>query len=65
MRIVTRASDKSKSIDAIRRSLENGFSFGPNRRCACCAAKSVDADSISRGICAECFSEIEAAVETA
>lgn len=59
MRIVARTPDKSKSIDAIRRRIEAGFTFGPNRRCACCNGKSADVDSISRGICAECWAEIE------
>ncbi len=46
-------------IEATRRSIEAGFTFGPNRICACCATKIADADSISRGICTECWSEIE------
>lgn len=46
-------------IATIAKSLEQGFSFGPNRKCVACERQSEDADSISRGICAECFETIE------
>ena len=65
MRIVARTPDKSKSLDAIRRSIEAGFSFGPNRRCAACNCKSDSRDAVYRGVCDDCWSEIKAAEPTA
>jgi hypothetical protein len=59
MAIVRRTRDKSKSLDAIRRSIEAGFTFGPNKRCAACNRKSDGSDAINRGVCNECWSEIE------
>jgi hypothetical protein len=46
-------------IAEIAKSVEEGFSFGPNKKCAACNRESEDEDSISRGICSHCWEIIE------
>jgi hypothetical protein len=47
-------------VATIAKSLEQGSSFGPNRKkCAACNRESEDADSIARGICSDCQETIE------
>jgi hypothetical protein len=47
------------NIGVIAKSIEAGYSFGPNKKSVVCNRVSEDADSISRGICAECWETIQ------